>query len=169
MPTPSVRADRTCTMTEIGVFKCARATRKKCSVFASVAVGSGKNRVAACLQTAVDRAGWRGVGGPARGRWAFLMGRGCALGGPEPIASMTSRAHRSWDSPQTYWLVFPLSLPFRSTPRRVDDRLIPMLGCDPSPLPNSRTTRAHTAPDRADPQHRKLITHAHRRIGDAVA
>jgi len=156
-------------MTSNGTSATQRATRKKCSVFAGVAGGSGKNRVAACLQTALDRAGWRGVGGPARGRWAFLMGRGCALGGPEPIASMTSRAHRSWDSPQTYWLVFPLSLPFRSTPRRVDDRLIPMLGCDPSRLPNSRTTRAHTAPDRADPQHRKLITHAHRRIGDAVA
>src|SRR5262249_27600016 len=96
-------------------------------------------------------------------------GSGCALGGPEPIASMTSRAHRPWDSPQTYWLVLPLFLPFRSTPRRVDDRLIPMLGCGPYRLSDSRTACSHTAPVRADPQHRKLTAHAHGQIVAEVA
>src|SRR5262245_13158733 len=41
-----------------------------------------------------------------------------------------------------------------STGNGLDAYLISVIGCGPSQWSNSRTTRSHADPDRADPQHR---------------
>lgn len=58
------------------------------------------------------------------------------------------------------WLVFPLFLPFRSTLRCVDARSIPVLGCGPSRVSSSRTTRVQAKPTRAETRsHERTIAH----------